>query len=148
MIGATVEDVGPLLSSVSVMLAAYGVFYATQRERIDSMIDRTDVPDGLSDVEELEAEAKRCRNVAAVLALAALAIWLLLLNEIVERLVDAAESHSLGDYSAPDAVFVVAATAWLLLAVYVGTRWKSLRKRRQDLSKAVKRKRSAVTPAA
>jgi hypothetical protein len=76
----------------------------------------------------------RCRNIAAVLALAALTVWLLLLSEIVDRIIDAFDANlSPGDYSTPDAIFFVAANAWLLLAIFIGTRWWKLRTRHTSL---------------
>lgn len=129
-------DIGPLLSSVSVMLAAYGVFYATQRERIDREIENTNVPANQAELRSLQNEVARCRNIAAVLAMAALTVWLLLLSEIVDRIVDAFDANlSPGKYSTPDAIFFVAANAWLLLAIYIGTRWWKLRARHTSLGK-------------
>lgn len=127
-------DVGPLLSSVSVMLAAFGVFYTTQRDRIDREIEDDSVPDDNEALGELRNRVTRSRNVAAALAAAAFCIWLLLLGEISDRVAAAFDAgFSLDQYSTPDAVFFVAANAWLLLAIYIGTRWQKLRSRRQDL---------------
>jgi hypothetical protein len=128
------DEVAPLLSSVSVMLAAFGVFYTAQREGIEAAIADRSLPNGADATREVLRGVNRHRNVAAGLGIAALAIWLLLLPEIVERAEDAfASGFDLGDYSTPDAIFFVAANAWLLLAFYVGARWWALRTRSQKL---------------
>lgn len=133
---ATTGEVGPLLSSVSVMLAAFGVFYTTQRERIDGEIEDTSVPDDTDALRECHSRVARSRNVAAVLAGAALFVWVLLLDEIGNRLRDAIDANfSLHQYSTPDAIFFVAANAWLLLAIYIGTRWRKLQERHSNLQK-------------
>lgn len=140
MTGAA-DDVGPLLSSVSVMLAAFGVFYTAQRDRIDAAIEDTTLPDDTDDLRTRINEVARHRNVAAALALAALSVWALLVTEVVERVEAAFDAGlDLGEYSTPDAVFFVAANAWLLLAIYIGTRWWALRRRRETLDKHLQKR--------
>lgn len=136
MKAAAGNDIGALLSSVSVMLAAYGVFYTTQRERIDKAIENTNVPANQTELRSVSGEAARCANVAAVLAVGALIVWLLLLSEIVGKVGDALDAGlSPREYSTPDTIFFVAANAWLLLGLYIGSRWWKLRARRRSLAK-------------
>lgn len=73
--------------------------------------------------------AKKIRNSAAVLGIAALAVWLLLLDEIEDRIAAARDDFSLDKYSTPDAIFLVAANAWLLVAIYIAGRWWKLHER-------------------
>jgi hypothetical protein len=128
------SDVAPLLSSVSLMLAAFGFFYTTQRDRIDKAIDDKGRPDQPAQRETKRKSVKRARNTAAVLALAALAIWILLLDEIEDRVRAAFHDHlDLDKYSTPDAIFFVAANAWLVVAIYIATRWWQLNKRQRAL---------------
>ena len=128
-------DVSPLLSSVSLMLAAFGFFYGTQRERIDAAIDDTTLPDaGSTKRKNLLKSTKRIRGSAAWLAIAALIVWILLLDEIEDRVGAVLDDHSLASYSTPDAIFFVAANAWLLVATYIASRWLKLCKRVDKLS--------------
>jgi hypothetical protein len=121
-------DVGPLLSSVSLMLAAFGFFYATQRERIDAVIDDADVPDAGSNARKSKhSKAKRARTSALILGLTAALVWGLLLHEICHHLKTAIDQHfDLSRYSTPDVIFFVAANAWLGIAIYIATRWYKL----------------------
>jgi len=125
------EEIGPLLSSTSLLLAAYGFFYNTQRDRIDAVIaeKRND------DVNLRRAQrdhARRVRNVARTLAAVAFLVWLLLLPEVVASVCDAFEPKlDLSDYSTPHVIFVVAATAWLFVGVLVA-------RRAHEVSKQVK----------
>jgi hypothetical protein len=122
-----ISEIGPLLSSVSVMLAAFGFFYTTQRERIEAVIDDTDVPDAGTARDAKLQKAMRARSSAAVLCLAALLVWILLLDEIWSRMTRALEQRfDLEQYSTADVIFFVAANAWLLVAGYIGTRWYRL----------------------
>jgi hypothetical protein len=126
-------EVGPLLSSVSLMLAAFGFFYTTQRDRIDATIADKDVPDAGTKRTTMFTAAKKVRNSTAVLGIAALVVWLLLLDEIEDRAAAAIDDFSLDKYSTPDAIFFVAANAWLLVAIYIAGRWWKLRGRVDSL---------------
>jgi hypothetical protein len=130
------DSVGSLLSSVSVMLAAFGVFYTAQRDGMEAAINDDSLPDAAEEIRSRCAEVSRYRNVAAALTIAALAVWILLLPEVAARVGEAFDAKlDPGEYSAPDAIFVVAANAWLLLAIYIGGRWRALWKRRQSLDR-------------
>jgi len=122
-------EVSSLLSSVSLMLAAFGFFYGTLRERIDKTIADKSMPDHGTKRTGLRNEATRARNSAAWLAVAALVVWVLLLDEIEDRVAAAVDDLSLDSYSTPDAIFFAAANVWLLVAIYVGSRWWKLRER-------------------
>jgi hypothetical protein len=128
-------DIGPLLSSVSLMLAAFGFFYTTQRDRIDEVIDDGDVPDAGSTARTAKrTRAKRARTSAMILGLTALLIWVLLLHDIWHHLKTAIEQHfDLDRYSTPDVIFFVAANAWLAVAIFIATRWSKLNARVEAL---------------
>ena len=120
------DDIGPLLSSVSLMLAAFGFFYTTQRERIDKAIDDTTVPAPPQARADKRTKVARVRREAGVLAAAAFVVWLLLLPEIIDRF---PVEIDVDKYSTPHVIFFVAANAWLLVALYVFSRWLKLRDR-------------------
>lgn len=128
------SDVGPLLSSVSLMLAAFGFFYTTQRDRIDAVIDDADIPDPGSARTKKLKNAERARQSATFLCLAALVIWILLLDEILNRIRLAFDQHlDLDRYSTENVIFFVAANAWLCVAIYIAARWLKLNQRVKEL---------------
>lgn len=145
MIPLATQEVAPLLSAVSVMLAAFGLFYTAQRTEIEEAIADTDMPGPKSEIRRKLAAVKRLRNTAGLLALGALLIWALLANEIVERLV-AATSFEFDEYSAPDAIFVVAASSWLLLAIYIGRRGRGLQQRTSQLRRELAKREAQDKP--
>ena len=128
------STIGPLLSSVSLLLAAFGFVYNTQKDRIDAAASATGRSDDPSVRATDREAAKRARFSAGWLALVALGMWILLLDEIEDK-VQAAIDHdfALSTYSTPDAVFFVAANVWLLIAIYLCFRIRKLRSRIKSL---------------
>jgi hypothetical protein len=114
---------GPLLSAVSLLLAAFGFVYNTQKDRIDAVIGDTDVP---ADPDERAAhynKAKAARNSAIWLGVAAFLMWVLLLKELEHKVAAVIRHHfALSTYSTLDAVFFVAANTWILIAIFMAIR--------------------------
>jgi Ca2+/H+ antiporter len=126
-------NIGPLLSSVSVMLAAYGFFYNTQRDRIDAVIAE-ERRDDANERRTQRENAEKVRTSTCVLAGVALLVWALLMPELVASVSDAFDpSFDLADYSTPHAIFFVAAMAWLLVALFVGKRACDVNDKVKDL---------------
>jgi hypothetical protein len=121
------DAIGPLLSSVSVMLAAFGFAYGTVKDRIDDTVADTGVPDDTNVRANKREKAKKTRNIARGYAVVAFVVWLLLLSQIVTEVRDAFRPHlDFGDYSTPNVIFFVAANAWLAVAVLVALRARAI----------------------
>lgn len=122
--------VGPLLSSVSLLLAAFGFVYNAQKERIDAALADTDIPADADVLKASRAAAASARNSAVWLLVAALVMWLLLIDEIEHKAAAAIRQRlALNTYSTPDAVFFVAANTWLVIAIFLALRACKLKKR-------------------
>jgi hypothetical protein len=123
--------VAPLVSATSVMLAAFGFFYNTQR---DLLVKAADLEKSTS-TSENKSRAKtalRAARASAVLALSAAVPAGLLTPEVVREVRSASDlGFSLDHYSTLDVVFVVLALSWWVLVVtmLLGSR-KHLRKAR------------------
>jgi uncharacterized integral membrane protein len=130
------NTIGPLLSAVSLLLAAFGFVYNMQKDRIDAVIADTDVSPDLNKRAAHRTTAKSTRNTATWLCLTALLMWALLLSEI-EHKVAAAIRHrfALSTYSTLDVVFFVAANTWLLIAIFMASRVAKLNERAKKLDK-------------
>ncbi|HXD53943.1 MAG TPA: hypothetical protein VN618_04240 [Solirubrobacteraceae bacterium] len=117
------STIGPLLSAVSLLLAAFGFVYNTQKDRIDAVLDDADVPADVNTRASKRRRAQSARNSATWLLVAALLMWVLLLKEI-EHKAAAAFKHDFAPstYSTVDAVFFVAANAWLVIAIFIAIR--------------------------
>jgi hypothetical protein len=116
------QSIGPLLSSVSVMLAAFGFFYGTQKDRIDAVLAEKRSDDANVRKDQRET-AKQVRAVACTFAGVALLVWGLLVPQLVASVGDAFDPRlDLGDYSTPHVIFFVAANAWLVAAILMGKR--------------------------
>jgi hypothetical protein len=128
--------IGPLLSAVSLLLAAFGFVYSTQKDRIDTVIEDSEIPADKDVLKSKYSRATSARNSAAWLCLAASLMWVLLLEEI-EHKVAAAVRHdfALSTYSTLDAVFFVAANTWLFIATFMAMRVCKLNKRAKELDK-------------
>jgi hypothetical protein len=124
--------IGPLLSSVSVMLAAFGFFYNSQKDKIDAAADGTTQPDDPYMRKALADSLAKPERSALLFAGSAFVVWLLLLPEIVDCFVDAVGS-SVSDYATPRVIFFVAANAWLAVAIYVACRAAAIHKRKRLL---------------
>jgi hypothetical protein len=131
------STIGSLLSAVSLLLAAFGFLYNMQKDRIEAVIADTDLPVDLDKRAATRTKAKSTRNIAAWLGLAAFVMWILLLKEI-EHKAAAAIKHrfALSTYSTVDVVFFVAANAWLLIAIFMGSRVLKLNERANKLKPA------------
>ena len=124
------NTIGPLLSSVSLLLAAFGFVYNTQKDRIDGIASATGRPANADALSTAHKAAKSARTTAVYLAAIALGMWILLLDEIEDK-IDAAFDHNLAlsAYSTPDAVFFVAANVWLLIFLYLAGRIRKINAR-------------------
>jgi hypothetical protein len=109
--------VAPLVSATSVMLAAFGFFYNTQR---DLLVKAADLTKSTSTTEN-KARAKtalRAARTCVVLALAAAVPAGLLTPEVVREIRRAADlGFDLDHYSTLDVVFVVLALSWWVLVL-------------------------------
>jgi hypothetical protein len=126
--------IGPLLSAVSLLLAAFGFVYNTQKDRIDAVIDDSDIPANKDARQSKHSKATSARNSAACMCLAASLMWVLLLEEI-EHKVAAAVRHdfALNTYSTLDVVFFVAANTWIVIAIFMAIRVVKLNGRADEL---------------
>ncbi len=125
---------GPLLSAVSLLLAAFGFLYNTQKDRIEGVITDTDVPADANKRAAARTRAKSTRNSAVWLGLAALVMWALLLSEIEHKLAAAIRHRfALSTYSTLDVVFFVAANTWLLIVIFMAGRILKLNERADKL---------------
>lgn len=132
------STISPLLSSVSLLLAAFGFVYNTQKDRIDGASEETKKPSDDANIRASErTAATRARTSAIWLAAVALIMWLLLLDEIEDKVDAALEHHfALSTYSTPDAVFFVAANVWLLIFLYLVSRIRKINSRISSLASA------------
>jgi hypothetical protein len=129
------QTIGPLLSSVSLMLAAFGFFYNTQKDRIDEAASVDGIPDDPNAKTRAKKSAIKVQNVARLFGLVALVVWALLVPEMVGQVEDAFDpSLRLSDYSTPNIIFFVAANAWLAVALYLRTRVRAVQKRIDKLA--------------
>lgn len=128
------NTIGSLLSAVSLLLAAFGFVYNTQKDRIDEVLADTDIPEDATARVNVRKKAKAARNSAAWLCLTAFVMWLLLLKEIEHKFAAAIHHHfAFSTYSTLDVVFFVAANTWLLIAIFLGCRVQGLNKRANNL---------------
>jgi hypothetical protein len=114
---ATTSDIGSFVSASSVMLGAFGFFYGSVKDRIAAGSDvGPAAPDPVAWNRQL-ATVRRGRTIARLLAGVAVVVWVLLLKAVADEVEAAVDVHfSLSHYQPLDVVFVMLATAWLLIA--------------------------------
>lgn len=127
-------DSAAYLSAVSVMLGAYGFFYGNFRDVIRAGLEVEERSDNDNIRARNRREVDAALNAASALALVALAVWLIFLGPVVEEIEAAfAVCFSLDHYSAIDVAFVAAASAWLPIALVVGSQAVRLWRKRREL---------------
>jgi hypothetical protein len=119
------------------MLAAYGFFYNGVKPSLDAAAQIGDAAaDPMVWRQQLHT-LERARKTALLLGIVALLIWLLFLREVISELEKAWDADfSLRHYSTLDVAFVVFATAWLALAIWMGTQVRSLSASLRELRQA------------
>ncbi len=117
------------------MLAAFGFFYNTQKEAIDTVASATNKPEDPNARKGLRDAAAGPRRVALWFAAIAFVVWLLLLPELIRQVGDAFEPRlELKEYATANIVFFVAANAWLGVAIYAWSRAKAVKARIDSLA--------------
>jgi hypothetical protein len=99
------------------MLGAFGFFYGSVKDRIEAGYDvGPAAPDPVVWQRQV-ATVRGGRTIARMLAGVAVVVWVLLLKAVVDEVEAAVAVHfSLAHYQPLDVVFVMLATAWLLIA--------------------------------
>lgn len=122
------------LPAVSIMLAAYGFFYGLFKERIQGGLEVGTTLEDKAGYRKQVAQVNSARRIAWLLGAVPLVVWLIFLGPVVEEVEAAADvSFSLDHYSAVDVAFVLAAMAWLAIAVLVFRQAWKLRETAQRL---------------
>ncbi len=116
---STTPAVAPLVSAVSVMLAAYGFFFNATR---DAITEGRAVPiavPGKQMQRQNRQKVHRARNVAIWLTVPPVVVALVLVKPVVDEVRSAFDvSFALDRYSPVDVLFVLLAVAWVAIAVY------------------------------
>lgn len=127
-------DSASYLSAVSIMLGAYGFFYGNYREVIHTGLEVGERSDNDNIREQQSRDVGAALSVTHSLGFVAAVVWLIFLGPVIEEVEAAfAVSLSLHHYSAIDVAFVLAATAWLGIAIIVWHQAWKLRSKRDEL---------------
>jgi hypothetical protein len=121
------SEIAPYVSASSVMLAAFGFFYNSLKDRIEA---GNAVGAAAADPLLWKRQVRTVRSaraVARLLAGVAVLVWLLFLKQVIDEVRAAADvDFSLAQYSTLDVVFVVLATAWLPIGALMGLQARRL----------------------
>jgi hypothetical protein len=110
--------IAPLVTATSVMLAAYGFFYNALKGRIEDGFNQGDLSGDPVIRGQQRQAVESARNVALLLGIVPLVIWLVFLKETWHEIKAAIDvCFAISHYSTLDVVFVLLASSWLLIAI-------------------------------
>jgi hypothetical protein len=117
MTADTTSEIAPFVTASSVMLGAFGFFYGSMQERIQAgRTVGTPAADPVAWRRQVAA-VREARTTVRMLGGVAIVVWVLLAKAVWDELEAAWDVHfSLSHYQAFDVVFVILATAWLVIA--------------------------------
>jgi hypothetical protein len=125
----TTDELAPLVSGASVMLAALGFFYNAVKDRIDQALNLGTNPPTVEERATRRGKARSAFWTVLLLALAAAAVCVVLAPQSHDELNTGHIVPFKSGYSTLDAVFIVMAAAWLLVALFFAWRTVKLAKK-------------------